>query len=87
MTTNLPRTRPASGLALLGTELSVLFRRKRTWAMLAALAAGTLPRERYDSFLKLQLEIHFLREAEKRAARQDRKKSDRGARRVCSQRD
>jgi ribosome biogenesis GTPase len=56
-------------------------------AVLEALAAGTLPRERYDSFLKLQLEIHFLREAEKRAARQDRKKSDRGARRVCSQRD
>ena len=33
------RARPASGLALLGSELSVLFRRKRTWAMLAALAA------------------------------------------------
>ncbi|MBW4042791.1 MAG: ABC transporter permease [Acidobacteria bacterium] len=27
------------GLSLLGTEISVLFRRKRTWAMLAALAA------------------------------------------------
>ena len=39
MTTDLARGRPASGLALLGTELSVLFRRKRTWAMLAALAA------------------------------------------------
>ena len=39
MTTDLARTRPASGLALLGTELSVLFRRRRTWAMLAALAA------------------------------------------------
>jgi ribosome biogenesis GTPase len=56
-------------------------------AVLEALAAGTLRRERYDSFLKLQLEIHFLREAEKRAARQERKKSDRGARRVCSQQD
>jgi ABC-2 type transport system permease protein len=33
------RARPSSGLALLGTELGVLFRRKRTWAMLAALAA------------------------------------------------
>jgi ABC-2 type transport system permease protein len=33
------RIRPASGLALLGSELSVLFRRRRTWAMLAALAA------------------------------------------------
>jgi ABC-2 type transport system permease protein len=37
--TELTRTRPAGGLALLGTELAVLFRRKRTWAMLAALAA------------------------------------------------
>jgi ABC-2 type transport system permease protein len=33
------RVRASSGIALLGTELSVLFRRKRTWAMLAALAA------------------------------------------------
>jgi ABC-2 type transport system permease protein len=39
LSTDLARVRPASGLALLGTELSVLFRRKRTWAMLAALAA------------------------------------------------
>ena len=39
MTIDLTRARPASGLAMLGTELSVLFRRKRTWAMLAALAA------------------------------------------------
>jgi len=31
--------RPSSGLALLGSELGVLFRRRRTWAMLAALAA------------------------------------------------
>jgi ribosome biogenesis GTPase / thiamine phosphate phosphatase len=50
-------------------------------AVLAALAAGTLPRQRYDSFLKLQLEIRYLREAEKRAAYQERKKSDRGGRR------
>ena len=47
--------------------------------VLEALVAGTLPRERYDSFLKLQLEICYLREAEKRAARQNRKKSDRRA--------
>jgi ABC-2 type transport system permease protein len=39
LTTDFVRARPASGVALLGTELSVLFRRKRTWAMLAALAA------------------------------------------------
>jgi ribosome biogenesis GTPase / thiamine phosphate phosphatase len=51
-------------------------------AVLEALAAGTLPRERYDSFLKLQLEIRFLREAEKSAAWQSRKKSDCAGRRV-----
>jgi ribosome biogenesis GTPase len=56
-------------------------------AVLEALAAGTLPRQRYDSFLKLQLEIRFLREAEKRAAWQDRKKSGCGAHRVFSQKD
>jgi ABC-2 type transport system permease protein len=33
------RQRPAAGWALLGSEVSVLFRRWRTWAMLAALAA------------------------------------------------
>ncbi|EMY33922.1 permease component of ABC transport system [Arthrobacter crystallopoietes BAB-32] len=33
------RARPSAGWALLGSELSVLFRRWRTWAMLAALAA------------------------------------------------
>jgi len=46
-------------------------------AVLKALAAGTLPRERYDSFLKLQLEIRFLSAAEKTAAYQVRKRSDR----------
>jgi hypothetical protein len=55
--------------------------------VLEALAAGTLPRERYDSFLKLQLEIRYLREADKRAAWQDRKKSDRTAHRAFSQED
>jgi ABC-2 type transport system permease protein len=39
LTTDLVRVRPSSGIALLGTELSVLFRRRRTWAMLGALAA------------------------------------------------
>lgn len=33
------RPRPAAGWALLKSELSVLFRRRRTWAMLLALAA------------------------------------------------
>jgi len=50
--------------------------KEKQCAVLEALAAGTFPRERYDSFLKLQLEIRFLREAEKKSARQDRKKSD-----------
>ena len=56
-------------------------------AVLEALAAGMLPRERYDSFLKLQLEIRYLREAEKRAAWRDGKKSDRGAHRELPQED
>jgi ribosome biogenesis GTPase len=56
-------------------------------AVLEALAAGTLPRQRYDGFLKLQLEIRFLREAEKKAARQDRRKSERGAHGVFSEED
>jgi ABC-2 type transport system permease protein len=33
------RDKPAAGWSLLGSELSVLFRRRRTWAMLIALAA------------------------------------------------
>jgi ribosome biogenesis GTPase len=56
-------------------------------AVLEALAAGTFPHERYDSFLKLQREIQYLREAEKRAAWQDRKKSDRVAHRAFRQED
>jgi ribosome biogenesis GTPase len=56
-------------------------------AVLEALAAGMLPRERYDSFLKLQIEIRYLREAEKRAAWRDGKKSDRGAHRELPQED
>jgi hypothetical protein len=43
---------------------------------------GTLPRERYNNFVKLQLEISYLREAEKRAGWQDRRKGDRVAHRV-----
>jgi ribosome biogenesis GTPase len=56
-------------------------------AVVEALVAGTLPRERYDSFLKLQLEIRYLRAAEKRAVWQDRRRSDRGAHRVFSKKD
>lgn len=51
-------------------------------AVVAALAAGTLPRERYDSFVKLQAEISYLREAERRANWQDKRKGDRVAHRV-----
>jgi ribosome biogenesis GTPase / thiamine phosphate phosphatase len=56
-------------------------------AVLEALTAGTLPRERYDAFVKLQLEIRYLRQAEKRAAWQKRKKSDRGAQRLSTRQD
>jgi ribosome biogenesis GTPase len=56
-------------------------------AVLEAIAAGRLPRERYASFLKLQLEIRYLREAEKRAAYKARKKSDHGGHRASSQAD
>jgi ribosome biogenesis GTPase len=55
-------------------------------AVLEALAAGTLARERYDSFLKLQLEIRYLREAEKKAAWKVHKKTDRAARRPLRRR-
>jgi ribosome biogenesis GTPase len=55
---------------------------EKNCAVLAALAAGALSRERYDSFVKLQLEISYLREAEKRAGWQDRRKSDRVAHRI-----
>ena len=53
-------------------------------AVLEALAAGTLPRERYDSFLKLQLEIRHLREAGRKSAWQDRKQGGRRAHRDFS---
>jgi ribosome biogenesis GTPase len=43
--------------------------------VLEALGAGTLPRERYDGFLKLQLEIRYLREAEKKTAWRERKRT------------
>ncbi len=56
--------------------------KEKDCAVLAALTAGTLPRERYDSFVKLQLEISYLREAEKRAGWQDKRKGDRVAHRV-----
>jgi ribosome biogenesis GTPase len=56
--------------------------KEKDCAVLAALADGTLPRERHESFVKLQREISYLREAEKRAGWQHRRKSDRVAHRV-----
>jgi len=61
--------------------------KEKQCAVLEALAAGTLPRERYDRFLKLQLEIRYLRKAEKRAAWQERKMNDREAQRAFSKKD
>ncbi len=61
--------------------------KEKDCAVLTALAAGTLPRERHDSFVKLQLEISYLREAEKQAGWQTRRKSDRVAHRVFNKRD
>ena len=55
---------------------------EKNCAVLAALAAGTLVRARYDSFVKLQGELGYLREAEKRAGWQSRTKSDRVAHRA-----
>ena len=60
---------------------------EKNCAVLAALAAGTLPRERHESFVKLQREITYLREAEKRAGWSDRRKSDRVAHRVFNKQD
>jgi len=57
-------------------------RQEKKCAVLEALAAGTLARERYDTFLKLQLEISYLREAEKQRSWQERKKGSRVAHRV-----
>jgi ribosome biogenesis GTPase len=58
---------------------------EKSCAVLEALAAGTLPPERYHSFLRLQLELRYLSQAEKRAAWQDHKKSDRGDHRVSQE--
>jgi len=60
--------------------------KEKDCAVLAALAAGTLPRERHESFIKLQLEISYLREAEKQAGWQSRKKGSRVAHRVFNKR-
>ncbi len=51
-------------------------------AVLAELNAGKIPRDRYESFVKLQRELAYLREAGKRANWQTRRKSDRVAHRA-----
>jgi ribosome biogenesis GTPase len=51
-------------------------------AVLAAVAVGTLPRERHENFVKLEREIGHLRESEKQAGWQTRRKSDRVAHRT-----
>ena len=56
--------------------------KEKDCAVLVALAVGTLSRERHESFVKLQLEISYLRESEKQAGWQTRRKSDRVAHRV-----
>jgi len=56
--------------------------KEKDCAVLAAVTAGTLPRERYDSFVKLQREISHFREVEKQANWQSRSKSDRVAHRT-----
>jgi ribosome biogenesis GTPase len=61
--------------------------KEKDCAVLAALADGSLPRDRHESFVKLQVEISYLREAEKRAGWQDRRKSDRVAHRVFNKQD
>jgi ribosome biogenesis GTPase / thiamine phosphate phosphatase len=61
--------------------------KEKNCAVLAARAAGTLPRDRHESFVKLQLEISYLRDAEKQAGWQNRRKSDRVAYRVFNKQD
>ena len=56
-------------------------------AVLAAVAAGTFPRDRHESYVKLQREMSYLRESEKQAGWQTRRKSDRVAHRVFNKRD
>ena len=55
---------------------------EKNCAVVAALADGKILRERYDSFVKLQGELNYLREAEQRAGWQSRTKSDRVAHRA-----
>ena len=50
---------------------------EKNCAVLAAIAAGKLSRERHESFVKLQREISYLRESEKQASWTSRRKSDR----------
>jgi len=51
-------------------------------AVLAELSSGKIPRARYESFIKLQGELAYLREAEKRSGWQSHRKGDRIAHRA-----
>jgi len=55
---------------------------ERDCAVLAELNAGKIPRDRYESFVKLQKELAYLREAGIRANWTSRRKSDRVAHRA-----
>ncbi len=56
--------------------------KEKNCAVLAAVTAGSLSRERHENFVKLKRENDYLREAEKRAGWETRRKSDRVAHRV-----
>ena len=56
--------------------------KEKDCAVLDELNAGKLPRDRYESFLKLKRELGYLREAEKRANWSSLRKSDRVAHRT-----
>lgn len=51
-------------------------------AVLEAVAAGTLPRERYDSYLKLRREVQFLEQAQHKYAQLQRKRRSKMAQRA-----
>jgi ribosome biogenesis GTPase len=56
--------------------------REKKCAVQEALAAGTLTRDRYDSFLKLQRELAYLHEAEEQRGWHNRQRNSRVAHRV-----
>jgi ribosome biogenesis GTPase len=59
--------------------------RENKCAVLQAVTAGTIPRERYESFVRIQTEIRSMREAEKKAGWQARKLANRAPEQQFSQ--